>query len=120
MFLNQAAAPREPVGEPFMTPKTVEARRSRICRKPGVRSRAELAPQARTPEWVALSQDTGAAPHVTTSRLVWLPAGRRTPRKTKPEAGKHNQREVPIVIGGVTQVVIQVEDQDRAKVFWTE
>jgi predicted enzyme related to lactoylglutathione lyase len=27
---------------------------------------------------------------------------------------------VPIVIGGVTQVVIQVEDQDRAKVFWTE
>ncbi len=38
-------------------------------------------PQARTPERVALSQDTGAAPHVTPSRLVWLPAGRRTPRK---------------------------------------
>lgn len=41
MILNQAAAPRESVGEPFMTPKTVEARRLRICRKPGVRSRAE-------------------------------------------------------------------------------
>jgi len=27
---------------------------------------------------------------------------------------------VPIVIGGVTQVVIGVEDQDRAKVFWTQ
>jgi len=35
--------PRESVGEPFMTPKTVEARRLRICRKLGVRSRAELA-----------------------------------------------------------------------------
>jgi len=27
---------------------------------------------------------------------------------------------VPIVIGGVTQVVIEVEDQDRAKAFWTQ
>jgi hypothetical protein len=35
--------PRESVGEPFMTPKTVEARRLRIRRKLGVRSRAELA-----------------------------------------------------------------------------
>ncbi len=43
MILNQAAAPREPVGGPYMTPKTVEARRLRICRKLGVRSRAELA-----------------------------------------------------------------------------
>jgi len=24
------------------------------------------------------------------------------------------------VIGGVTQVVVEVEDQDRAKVFWTQ
>jgi hypothetical protein len=42
MILNQAAALREPVGGPFMTRKTVEARRLR-CRKLGVRSRAELA-----------------------------------------------------------------------------
>jgi predicted enzyme related to lactoylglutathione lyase len=27
---------------------------------------------------------------------------------------------VPIVISGVSQVVIEVEDQDRARVFWTE
>ena len=30
------------------------------------------------------------------------------------------QREVPIMIGDVTQVVIEVEDQERAKAFWTQ
>jgi predicted enzyme related to lactoylglutathione lyase len=28
-------------------------------------------------------------------------------------------REVPSMIGGVTKVVIEVEDQERAKAFWT-
>jgi len=30
------------------------------------------------------------------------------------------KQEVPIVIGGVSKVVIEVEDQERAKKFWTE
>src|SRR5215207_7610596 len=29
-------------------------------------------------------------------------------------------QEVPIVIGGVAQVAIEVEDQERAKAFWTQ
>jgi lactoylglutathione lyase len=29
-------------------------------------------------------------------------------------------KEVVVMIGGVTQVVIEVEDQERAKTFWTE
>src|SRR5919108_5171071 len=34
--------------------------------------------------------------------------------------GSHPRMEVQRMIGGVTKVVIQVEDQERAKAFWTE
>src|SRR5262249_40911503 len=42
-------------------------------------------------------------------------------RAKRPETAERDHGEELItVIGGVTQVVIEVEDQDRAKQFWTE
>jgi hypothetical protein len=41
-------------------------------------------------------------------------------REMADTAERDDGEELVVVIGGVIQVVIEVEDQDRAKQFWTK
>ena len=52
--------------------------------------------------------------------MAFSPAPGHSPSCSEHTAWISQHQEVPIVIGGVSKVVIEVEDQERAKRFWTE